>query len=224
MFRYDTHVHTIQASACARSSGAELARAYKQKGYTGIFITDHFFNGNTCIEKNLPWEKRVSLFCKGYEEAFEEGKKIGIDVFFGFEYAVGGADFLVYNIDSQWLLEHEDIDCFRPESAFALFRQAGGFVVHAHPFRQRDYITHIKLCPDWIDAVEIYNGSHGADSVFDTRADWYAKSYKIPCTAGSDTHSVSRIFSAGFLSERKVQNISDYKNLVLNNEIILFHE
>ena len=27
-FRYDTHLHTSQASACAFSTGAEMARAY----------------------------------------------------------------------------------------------------------------------------------------------------------------------------------------------------
>ena len=114
MFRYDTHVHTLQASACALSTGAELARAYKERGYDGIFITDHFFNGNTSVASDITWKERVELFCKGYEDAFEEGCKIGLDVFFGFEYAVGGADFLVYNIDKKWLLEHEDIDKYSP--------------------------------------------------------------------------------------------------------------
>ena len=51
MYRYETHMHTSQASACAFSTGAEMARAYAAAGYTGIFITDHFFNGNSCITR-----------------------------------------------------------------------------------------------------------------------------------------------------------------------------
>ena len=50
MYRYHTHVHTSLASACARNTGIEMVRAYKEKGYTGIFITDHFFNGNTAVQ------------------------------------------------------------------------------------------------------------------------------------------------------------------------------
>ena len=48
-YKYETHMHTAEASACATSTGAEMARAHKEAGYTGIFITDHFFNGNTTV-------------------------------------------------------------------------------------------------------------------------------------------------------------------------------
>lgn len=72
---YDTHVHTSEASACAKNTGAEMARAAKAAGYTGIIITDHAWNGNTCIDPSLPWETWVEAFCKGYENAKKEGKK-----------------------------------------------------------------------------------------------------------------------------------------------------
>lgn len=109
-FRYETHLHTCEGSACASASGAEMARAYKELGYTGIFVTDHFFNGNTAVPLCLPWRERIERFCLGYEHAREEGEKIGLDVFFGFEYGVRGADFLVYNLDREWLIRHKDID------------------------------------------------------------------------------------------------------------------
>ena len=37
-YKYETHMHTAEASACATSTGAEMARAHKEAGYTGIFI------------------------------------------------------------------------------------------------------------------------------------------------------------------------------------------
>ena len=46
-YLYETHMHTSEASACAGSTGAQMARAYKEAGYTGIIVTDHFFYGNT---------------------------------------------------------------------------------------------------------------------------------------------------------------------------------
>ena len=53
-YRYETHLHTRQGSACGTSSGAEHARHYLDAGYQGIFVTDHFFRGNTAIDRSLP--------------------------------------------------------------------------------------------------------------------------------------------------------------------------
>ena len=74
-FLYETHMHTAEVSACATGSGAQMVRAYVSLGYAGMIVTDHFFNGNTAISASLPWEKRVDQFCKGYENALDEGKK-----------------------------------------------------------------------------------------------------------------------------------------------------
>lgn len=81
LYLYETHLHTTAASACARSSGAEYISFYKSLGYAGIIVTDHFFNGNCSIPDNLPWEERVNLFCRGYEEAKAEGDRQGLQVF-----------------------------------------------------------------------------------------------------------------------------------------------
>ena len=65
-FLYETHMHTCLASACGTSTGKEHARYYKDIGYTGIIMTDHFFRGNTAVPRNLPWEERVDLYWRGY--------------------------------------------------------------------------------------------------------------------------------------------------------------
>ena len=93
-YKYETHMHTAESSACGRFCAREMVQAYKAAGYAGIFVTDHFFNGNCTVDRRLPWADKVELFCKGYENAKAEGDKIGLDVFFGFEYCVEGADFL----------------------------------------------------------------------------------------------------------------------------------
>ena len=83
MYKYETHLHTKECSLCATASGAYQAEAYKDAGYTGIIITDHFFRGNTNVRRDLPWEERIDLFCKGYENAkaaYEALKGKGIDL------------------------------------------------------------------------------------------------------------------------------------------------
>ena len=46
-YLYETHMHTCEASKCARSTGAQMAQAAKEAGYTGVIITDHNWYGNT---------------------------------------------------------------------------------------------------------------------------------------------------------------------------------
>ena len=46
-YRYETHMHTAEGSRCARAAAEEQVRFYKDRGYDGICITDHFLGGNT---------------------------------------------------------------------------------------------------------------------------------------------------------------------------------
>lgn len=218
-YRYETHLHTCEGSACASASGAEMARVHKELGYTGIFVTDHFFNGNTAVPRELPWRERVRLFCLGYEHARDEGEKIGLDVFFGFEFGVHAADFLVYNLDQEWLEQHEDIDRMDARKAFFLMRQSGGFIIHAHPFRERDYIDHIELFPRDVDGVEIVNGAHLKQPEMNDRARIYAMMYGLPGTAGSDSHHLRALPQSGVELPRKVVRATDYLEMIRAGEV-----
>lgn len=211
-YRYETHMHTKEGSACSTSTGAEMARAHKEAGYTGIFITDHFFNGNTAVPRDLPWAERVALFCSGYENAKAEGDKIGLQVFFGFEYAYEGAEFLVYNLDKQWLLEHENVDLLPPRQAIALMHEGGAFVVQAHPFRERGYIDHFQLFPRDVDAVEAFNAAHlGKDGEeMNSRAFTYAEMFDLPVTSGSDSHHTHTLFGGGMVFDTPLASPAEY--------------
>lgn len=213
-YKYETHMHTSEGSACGKSAGAEMARAHKELGYTGIFVTDHFFNGNCTVDKSLAWAEKIELFCKGYESAKAEGDKIGLQVFFGFEYGVQGADFLVYNLDKEWLLVHPDIDKWDARAAFRAMRQDGGFIVQAHPFRERHYIDHIKLFPRDVDGVEVFNGAQRDDEFMNERGKLYAMMYDLPRTAGSDSHAAGNLYGSGIETEVRIERPLDYLELM----------
>lgn len=211
-YRYETHMHTKEASACASATGAEMARAHKEAGYTGIFITDHFFNGNSSIPRDLPWEEKINLFCRGYENAKAEGDKIGLKVFFGFECNSHGAEFLVYNLDKAWLLAHPDVDQMNIRKALAMMREDGAFVIQAHPFRERGYIDHFQLFPRDIDGVEGINAAHTGEEgkKMNERAILYAKMFDLPVTAGSDSHHTDQLYGGGVEAEVPIETQLDY--------------
>lgn len=221
MYKYETHMHTSEVSACANSTGAEMAVKYKEEGYTGIIVTDHFFNGNTCVPRDLPWEERVERFCKGYENAKAKGDEIGLEVYFGFEYGWHGSDFLVYGLDKQWLMENEQIMSMGFASFLDHVHACGGRVIHAHPFRDYDYIRTTTFAPHLVDGVEIVNTSH-ADPVFDERAKTYAGWYNLPVTCGSDAHNTTdRWYGGGVLTEKKFTSALDYAEAVVNGKVTI---
>lgn len=210
MYKYETHMHTSEGSACGAVDGAAQARYFKEMGYTGIIITDHFFNGNCTIDRNLPWEKKVMLFCLGYEHAKEEGDKIGLDVFFGWEAGYNGTEFLIYGLDKEWLLANKDVDKLTVQEQYHAVKSGGGLVIHAHPFRQRSYIKEIRLFPECVDGVEAINKSNGNED-FNLRAIEYAKQYDFIMTEGSDAHGPMKHLG-GMQFDHRLQSISDYIN------------
>lgn len=208
-YLYETHTHSSQASACAFSTGAEMVRAYAERGYSGLIMTDHFFNGNTGIRAGLPWDKRVDLFLKGYEDALAEGEKIGFRVFLGWEYADRGMEFLTYGLDKEFLLDHPDMLSWTIEKYLTAARQAGAFIVQAHPFREASYIKEIRLYPDYVDGVEVVNTSH-RDPSYDKKALEFAIENKLLMTSGSDSHSVDYKLTGGMAFEHKLESIEDF--------------
>jgi histidinol phosphatase-like PHP family hydrolase len=208
-YHYETHMHTAEASACATGTGAEMVRAYAEFGYSGVIITDHFFNGNTSIPEYLPWEKRIELFCKGYENALEEGEKTGIHVFFGWEYAFDGTEFLTYGLDKEFLLRNPDILGWSVEKYIKTVHDNGGFVVHAHPFREAYYIPKIRLYPQLVDGVEVINASH-MKARFNERSKAFAEKHGLPQLSGSDSHHPDCIYGGGMAFDREIHTIFEF--------------
>ena len=212
-YRYETHLHTCQGSACGRSTGREHARYYKEMGYQGIIITDHFFGGNTAAPRKGSWKERIEWFCSGYEDALSEGQKIGLDVFFGWEQNYQGDEYLVYGLDKQWLLQHPEVEHWSRREQLENVRRYGGCVIQAHPFRDRDYIPRILLAPQFVDGIEVVNA---ANPVYcDAYARLYAQEYDLFTTAGTDNH-LSGVGSAapdrlvGVETDEPIQDMRDF--------------
>lgn len=223
-YLYETHLHTEECSACAHSTGAEMARACKEYGYTGIFVTDHNWGGNTAVDRSLPWEEWVDRFEQGYLHAAEEGGKIGLDVFYGYEAGYDGTEFLIYGVDGAWLKAHPQIRTATVEEQYRLIHKAGGLVIHAHPFREAGYIPDVRLYPQWVDGVEGVNATHSNsgsmahnDPAFDKRAIAYAGQHGLPLTAGSDIHTTG-LLGGGIAFRRRIRSAQDYARAILSGE------
>ena len=66
MFFYELHSHTNAASLCSLVEAEDFVKFYIEKGFSGMVITDHFYHGNTAINRRIPWEDFVGAYKENY--------------------------------------------------------------------------------------------------------------------------------------------------------------
>ena len=161
------------------------------------------------------------MYCEGYYDALDEGRRCGLDVFFGWEETFAGDDYLVYGLSPEWLKAHPEAEHWTHRRQYEEVHRAGGCVVQAHPFRRRYYITEIILNKDYVDAVETANaGNMPAD---DFEAVRYARTYGLYETCGSDAHySGEGVWEAnqiyGMALNKRLTSAADYVDVILHRE------
>lgn len=188
MYKYETHLHTSPVSGCAIAGVEETLQYYKELGYDGIFITNHFTPDIDHSERT--YEEKIDFYFSDYEKALELSDTIGIKVFCGVETTYGGTDFLVYGLDKEWFLNHPEIMDMRQSDKLTFMRENGAFIIQAHPFRDSWYIDHIRLFPKNIDGVEIMNANRPDEE--NDFAKMFCEHYGLIKFAGSDNHSASK--------------------------------
>ena len=215
---YETHMHTVQASACGHTPGHEYISRYIDAGYSGIIITDHFYRGNCGVDRTLPWPEFVRRFASGYEDALNEGIRQGLDVFFGWEENYEGDEYLIYGLDPDWMLAHPEMPTWTRLEQYTAVRAAGGAVVQAHPFRARRYISCIHLAPLLCDAIEAVNAWNEPE--WNSQALRYGQILGLKLTGGSDNHDVKKITAeklGGVELDAPLSSCRDYANAILGD-------
>ena len=207
-YRYETHLHTSQSSACGVTAAHEYIPYYQDLGYHGIFVTDHFFGGNTAVSQRLPWREQVHAFCAGYEAAWDEGQRRGFQVLFGWEQAYDGDEYLIYGLDKAWLLDHPEVKGWSRAEQYAEVSRAGGCVVQAHPFRDRSYIRRIHLNTACVDGAEVFNAANPME--VNVQAYRYAKNLGLSMLAGSDIHYLPWPTMSGVSFDTPLANELDF--------------
>ena len=220
-YLYETHLHTSPVSKCAKASVRECLEFYKSLGYDGVFITNHFLDGNINCDSALPYNEKIEFYFSDYEEGVRIGKELGISVFLGIESSYKGTDFLIYGLDKAWFLAHPEIMGMKRSQFLATLMDAGALVIQAHPYREASYIDHIRLFPRHVHGVEIYNAS--CRDFENSMAEHYVKQYGLIPFAGSDNHrAAQQTVLYGMRSEAPVKDEADFISKIKSGEMTPF--
>ncbi len=212
-YKYQTHTHTTPCSSCAPMTHEELIESLVSGGYKGCVLTNHFFGGNTGINKNLLWNDFVSQYEKDYIECKKAAQKHDLNVIFCIEeHLFDGLEILCYGITPQFLYEHPELQNDHTiETWSKVLHNFGALCIQAHPFRDRAYIKNPRLLPnEFIDGIEVFNACN--DSKANEQAAKSASQHpEWILTAGGDTHLPNSVCWSGIQTSTQ---ITDEKTLV----------
>lgn len=223
MYKFEIHLHSSGCSGCAVSDSIELVEAAKKHGYSGVVFTNHFYRGNTALDRKLPWEEFVTAYEQDYLKAKEYGVKIGIKVFFGVEEVfAAGKEMLIYGVSPETFKKTPE---FRTMNAFEkadFVHRNGGVTVCAHPFRSRSYIPDPDTPPDisLFDGIECYNRGNKHEE--NEKAFSFTEKTSLFMTSGGDVHGVDSFGKTGIAFDTPIETEEDFiKNLKSGNFTLL---
>ncbi len=195
-FLMETHFHTSEVSRCGKVKASDAVRLYKEKGYHGIVVTDHFCTDFFERLGALSWDAKVDAYLEGYHAARAAGKACGIQVILGLEYAFPGTfdDILVYGVTPEMLKANPDMYRLGPVGFAKLAQRENLLLIQAHPFRP--YIT--RVYEDMLEGLEVYNGNPRHDSDNGKAARLAQKKGWVQLS-GSDFHQEGDVAAGGIL-------------------------
>lgn len=219
-YRYETHMHTREGSACGRSSAADMVRAYHAAGYAGAVFTDHFIWGNTAVSQKLPWEDRMQRYEDIYLHAKPVAEALDFDLFFGIEHFYANwKEILIYGVGADFWKANPDMPSISVEELGRRVHAAGGFITHAHPYRFRPYMAAfyeptVSMC----DAIEVFNYSDPPE--MNAKAAALADRLGLLRTSGADAHRAdfAGIGQAGMAFSRRLRTSKEFVEALRNGE------
>ena len=222
MYKYELHSHTQECDRGAKLSAAQLVNAYKEAGYDGMVITDHYIERFYTRwfpddVRDLTHEQQVHRWLRGYYAAKAEGDKVGFTVLPGAEVRLdnGPNDYLLYGLHAEFFYTVPRLNERESLQELLSLMPADACVVHAHPFRD----DMIVQTPRGLFGIEVYNG--GTDSFRNDLARQFAEHYGMPMTSGSDIHGWNRLAKGGIMTERRIRTPEDLSAVLRSGEYSL---
>ncbi len=201
--KLEMHAHTSEVSFCAHVSAKDTVKLYKDNGYDGIVITNHYSRYFIDIMHDSSFEQLMDFYMNGFKLAQEEGDKIGLSVFLGLELCFDCSlptDFLVYGLDEEFLRSHKFLNQMDLDS-FLNILPVDALIYQAHPFRNNIHI----IPPNKLFGIEAHNGNPRHDSRNDIAHAW-ADKFNLHKISGSDFHQTEDVGRGGLILNRTVKN------------------
>lgn len=225
MFKYQMHCHTSPCSGCAHMSPLELVNALHDGGYSGCVITNHFYNGNSGIDRSMLWTDFVGAYENDFLECKAYAKKYDIDFLFGIEEHFGnGREILCYGVTPEMLRAHPELQERNLKLWYETMSALGVVVVQAHPYRARKHISEVgPFSVEFLDGIEVYNYRNYPEENEQAKA--FAEQHPdFILTSGSDAHITEVVPHAGIMTQKRIISEKELAAVLISREYTLIIE
>lgn len=213
-YKYELHCHTGAVSRCAAIEPEKAVELYKEKGYDGMVVTDHY-SCQTFLDKHIfAPQKDNEFFLDGYRRALATAGE-DFTVLLGMElrFYGNGNDYLVYGLTPEFLYEHGNIMALYPRRFYELCKENNMIFVQAHPFRPYIFRTN----PKYLDGCEIYNAKNNASGINEKAEKWANENNMKIRVGGSDLHRESQSDNiSGIYTQEKIRTNDDLVRILRN--------
>ena len=209
--KWELHVHTAECDPHAKVEAAEIVKMYREIGYDGIVITDHYFmlSHEWFREDVTEGDHRgfIDRWLRGYRAAREAGERSGLSVLLGAEVRLDGSninDYLVYGLTEEFFYHAPLLHQFQSPEELIAALPAEACVVQAHPFRNG---MTVQAPPAGLFGIEVYNG--GTEDFRNGMAKDFAAHYGVVPTSGSDFHHPRHLGRGGICTDRQIHTSAE---------------
>ena len=224
IYKYDLHMHSYPCSV-GGSPIRDHIDALIAKGYSGMVITNHFYNGNNDIDKTLPWADFVDAYWQDYLYGLEYARSLDFDLLFGLEEHVGnGLEILLYGITGEQIAAHPELATCDVPKYVEIIHSMGGLVYQAHPYRVRRYI-HAPgplACLEQLDGIEVYNAGNTPEQ--NESAKELAEAMNLACVAGSDGHGTQNAGRSGIAVAERIKTNADLIRVLKSRDYTILYK
>jgi len=212
-YKYETHAHTSEISPCAFTNASNVVKEYYNEGYDGIILTDHV-GGWSFDVMSGNWIDKVNNLKEVFFIAKNTGEKLGINVLFGIELALGYPyrDYLVYGVDFEFLHKHENLYNMNNQDFYNIANENNFLLIAAHPYRYSES----TLDERYLHGVEVFNGNIRHNNNNKNALKW-AQQHSMLQLSGSDYHEVGDITSGIYLPSNP-KTITEFVDILKRNE------
>ncbi len=225
LYKYELHTHTAECDPYAGVGGAELVKLYREAGYSGIVITEHYIRSfaKWFADENLAsatHEEYIKRWLKGYYAAKEAAEGTDFTVLAGAEVAFDGQinHYLIYGVDEAYFYRAPLLNKCKTIDELTALLPDGALVVQAHPFRKN-----MTICdPKALFGFEGYNA--GTEMFRNEIAKLYARHYGNRLTSGSDVHAHRAVARGGIATAHEIRSPQDLVALLKSGDYYLIED
>lgn len=206
-YKTELHTHTKPVSGCSDIEAEQLVKIYKEKGYDGVVLTNHF---TRCLQGETV-EEKIKWYLEDYYKCYEEGKLIDLNVILGAElrFTENNNDYLIFGICPEDLIQIYEMLPYGIDRFYKECKNEKNIIIQAHPFR--DGMESVKR--ESLDGIEVFNMHPNHNSRIGLAAK-YANENNMIATCGSDFHHHGQECLCGIITKKQLRNSYDVANVL----------